>query len=94
MGYHLRTPDPETGCTSETPYPRLAGYEAGFRFFHPGIGRWVNRDPIGILGGLALYGLGQNSTPNNIDVLGLRVEASCPLHDYLTKYLTAYLAAR
>ena len=45
MGYHFTTPWCEAGCTPKSAYPRLAEYEAGCRFYHPGSGRWVNRDP-------------------------------------------------
>jgi uncharacterized protein RhaS with RHS repeats len=30
-------------------------YYYGFRFYDPGLQRWINRDPIGELGGLNLY---------------------------------------
>ena len=43
----------------------------GYRYYNPGLGRWLNRDPIGEMGGLNLFGFVQNSAPNRIDPLGL-----------------------
>ena len=71
MGYHLKTLDPELGCTSETPYPRFAGYEAGFRFYTPSLGRWLSRDPVGEEGGAAVYGFVGDDPANRVDMFGL-----------------------
>lgn len=35
------------------------------------MGRWLNRNPIGEIGGLNLYGMVWNDPVNKIDVLGL-----------------------
>jgi RHS repeat-associated protein len=43
----------------------------GYRFYDPGAGRWLNRDPIGEQGGLNLYGMVGNDGVNLIDYLGL-----------------------
>jgi RHS repeat-associated protein len=45
----------------------------GYRFYSPGIGRWMNRDPIGEAGGINLYGFVQNDPGNLIDPLGLEI---------------------
>jgi RHS repeat-associated protein len=42
----------------------------GQRFYTPTLGRWVNRDPIGEVGGLGLYGFVGNDCPNRWDLLG------------------------
>ena len=42
----------------------------GYRFYDPGAGRWLNRDPIGERGGLNLYGMVGNDAVNWIDYLG------------------------
>ncbi len=42
----------------------------GYRYYNPEIGRWVNRDPIGELGGLNLFGTARNNLQNRIDILG------------------------
>jgi RHS repeat-associated protein len=43
----------------------------GYRFYSPGLGRWVNRDPIGERGGINLYGFAGNTPIQQIDPLGL-----------------------
>ena len=46
-------------------------YNYGYRFYSPGFGRWVNRDPLGEVGGLNLYGFVSNSPINTGDPYGL-----------------------
>ncbi len=43
----------------------------GFRYYSPRFARWINRDPIGIEGGINLYGMVGNDAVNKIDVWGL-----------------------
>ncbi len=43
----------------------------GYRFYSAGVGRWLNRDPIGETGGIGLYTYAGNNPPNFIDPLGL-----------------------
>jgi RHS repeat-associated protein len=43
----------------------------GYRFYDPGAGRWLNRDPIGEEGGVNLYGMVGNEAINWIDSFGL-----------------------
>jgi len=43
----------------------------GYRFYDPGHGRWLNRDPIAEAGGLNLYGFVGNDPVNAVDVLGM-----------------------
>ena len=47
-------------------------YYYGYRFYDPGQGRWLNRDPIGEPGGLNLYGFIENNPINFVDYLGLQ----------------------
>ena len=42
----------------------------GYRYYDPGVGRWLNRDPIRELGGLNLYTIVANALTSGIDVLG------------------------
>jgi len=49
--------------------PCVAYY--GYRYYHPELGRWLSRDPIGEKGGLNLYALVRNSASSKIDYLGL-----------------------
>jgi RHS repeat-associated protein len=50
-------------------------YNYGYRFYSPGMGRWINRDPIGEAGGLNLYAAFANSPTNQTDARGLYVES-------------------
>jgi RHS repeat-associated protein len=52
----------------------------GYRFYDPGAGRWLNRDPIGEAGGINLYGMVGNDAVGRVDVLGL---TACD--DYVNK---------
>ncbi len=52
----------------------------GYRFYKPDLGRWLNRDPIGEVGGLNLYVFIKNSSLYHIDYLGLwNIEPSDPI---------------
>ena len=42
-------------------------YDYGYRFYSPGLGRWINRDPILEQGGFNLYNFVSNSPTNAID---------------------------
>jgi RHS repeat-associated protein len=48
-------------------------YQVRFRYLHPTLGRWPNRDPIEELGGNSLYNFVRNSPVNQVDVFGLLV---------------------
>ena len=72
MSYSL-TPFGRTALrTAKTAYPRFNGCESGFRFFSPGIGRWMSRDPIGEKGGGNLLCFIRNCPDTALDYLGLR----------------------
>ena len=43
----------------------------GYRYYNPSTGRWLNRDPIGELGGINLYAFVGNDPATFIDILGL-----------------------
>ena len=45
-------------------------YYYGYRFYHPVLMRWVNRDPIGERGGINLYAFCKNTTSCFFDDLG------------------------
>ncbi len=45
-------------------------YYYGYRFYSPGLGRWVSRDPIEESGGVNLCGFNQNDGINMTDYLG------------------------
>ena len=46
-------------------------YQVRNRFLHPGLGRWINRDPIGYGGGINLYGYVNGNPVNGVDYFGL-----------------------
>jgi len=53
---------------------QLAGlYYYGYRFYSSGLGRWINRDPIGTAGGINLYGFVSNNPANYTDYRGLLI---------------------
>ncbi|MCD6304199.1 MAG: RHS repeat-associated core domain-containing protein, partial [Planctomycetes bacterium] len=56
-GYHF---DSETGL-----------YHVRNRMYHPTLGRWMQRDPIGYVDGMSLYGYVGASTATRVDPLGL-----------------------
>ena len=43
----------------------------GYRFYSPGLGRWVNRDPIGETGGVNIYCFSMGNPISNYDYIGL-----------------------
>jgi RHS repeat-associated protein len=42
----------------------------GYRYYAPETGRWLGRDPIGVRGGLKLYGMLGDDAVGRVDVLG------------------------
>lgn len=48
------------------------------RYYDPAIGRFINKDPIGLLGGLNMYAYVGNNPIKLIDPLGLQVSNSWP----------------
>ncbi len=46
-------------------------YYYGYRFYHPNLQRWLNRDPLGELGAINLHGYVDNNSINSIDPFGL-----------------------
>jgi RHS repeat-associated protein len=46
-------------------------YYYGYRYYAPGLGRWVSRDPIEEQGGLNILCFNRNNPTTEIDVLGL-----------------------
>ena len=54
-------------------HERSGLYDFGFRFYSPGMGRWLNRDPIQEAGGINLYAAMGNNPVNSLDSYGLDV---------------------
>jgi hypothetical protein len=44
-----------------------------FAIYHPELGRWISRDPIGESGGNNLYGMVANDPVSSWDYLGLAI---------------------
>ena len=51
----------------ENPQPAHARATSGLRFYNPGLGRWISRDPIGEEGGVALFAFVGNSPSSAFD---------------------------
>jgi RHS repeat-associated protein len=51
-------------------------YDYGFRFYSPGLGRWINRDPIREQGGANMYAFSGNTPLNAMDAHGLLTDAA------------------
>jgi uncharacterized protein (DUF2235 family) len=47
----------------------------GYRYYSPGLGRWLSRDPMEESGGVNLYGFCANSPADSVDSLGLALYA-------------------
>ena len=64
--------------TTISPEPNAPTYQKsdlhyyGYRYYSPELGRWISRDPIGILGGVNLYNFNQNSVIGTFDYIGLK----------------------
>ena len=49
-------------------------YNYGYRFYVPLLGRWINRDPIGEMGGVNLFSFAKNDGIGELDKYGLLLE--------------------
>ena len=57
---------------STKPFEAVTGlYYYGYRWYSPGLGRWISRDPLEEAGGANLQGFNQNAPPDVFDPLGL-----------------------
>ena len=52
-------------------------YYYGYRYYSPGMGRWLSRDPMGEDGGVNLLAFVRNNPAGYVDPLGLAAAASC-----------------
>ena len=68
-------------------------YYYGYRYYCPGLGRWINRDPVGERKSLNLYLYDQNNPLNNVDMVGLSTVVTKEI-DYISYCieLTCWLA--
>jgi len=58
--------------SSKELHPNSGMYYFGFRFYEPTLQRWMNQDPLGIRGGLNLYGFVGNNPICCLDPWGLK----------------------
>jgi len=78
MGYYY-TAEPENAvpakfwATPKTHVPGSPVKERGHRYLMPETGRWLNRDPIGEDGGLAIYVINGNRCVDLVDPIGLEL---------------------
>jgi RHS repeat-associated protein len=97
MGYFLTT-EAETAVPAKshaspkthTPLPRLQ--ERGLRFYSSGIGRWVNRDPIGETDGRNVFAFVANDPVGVLDLLGetlIVIDPDAPVLTYSTRMIDA-----
>src|SRR5205823_1690335 len=76
---HLSSPNVYRFSSKEI-HPNSGFYYYGYRFYDPGLQRWLNRDPIGEDGGLNLYQFVLNSPVMGHDPFGLKSRyADCML---------------
>src|SRR5947199_3230180 len=57
--------------SSKEIHPNSGFYYYGYRFYDPGLQRWLNRDPVGERGGLNLYRFCKHRPVMEVDPLGL-----------------------
>src|SRR5262249_38148443 len=57
--------------SSKEIHVRSGMYYYLYRFYDPNLQRWINRDRLGELGGVNLYGLLLNSPMSSVDPFGL-----------------------
>ena len=70
-------------------------YYYGYRFYSPQLMRWLNRDPIGVRGGLNLYGFCRNNSLNRYDIDGRAVRIAQNGREItVTVNITIYYAHR
>ena len=67
-------------------------YDYGLRFYSPGMGRWMNRDPLGESGEVNLYVAMGNSPINAVDAYGLYVKVEIYPEDPYKVILTVPIA--
>jgi RHS repeat-associated protein len=60
--------------TGQKWYPELGLYDYKARVYHPSLGRFMQTDPIGLGGGMNVYGYVGGDPVHSSDPLGLRVE--------------------
>lgn len=67
----------------------------GYRYYSPGLGRWLNRDPVGEVGGLNLGTYVLNNPVDWIDMYGMAVAPCCgpDVTDYVKRTLDAVTSA-
>ena len=57
--------------------PETENYYVRNRYYSPVLGRWISRDPIGIEGGVNLYGYADSSPAGNADQTGTATWNQC-----------------
>jgi len=100
MGYHLRAEAAagprETGCATRGARAPRTGVGSGYRYYVPGLGRWISRDPIEEVGGSHLYAKSRNNALVRFDILGLleTIQHKGPVRRWRDGGLTVALSSR
>ncbi len=67
-------------------------YQVRNRYLHPGLGRWMTRDPIEYSDGLNLFDYCHNRPTNEIDALGLAAACAAPVLKFVaTRVVTKFI---
>ena len=61
--------------------PEAGLYQVRNRYLHPGLGRWINRDPAGYVDGMNLYQYVRSNSVNRSDPHGLMTFYECCSND-------------
>jgi RHS repeat-associated protein len=61
----------------------------GYRYYNPGTGRWISRDPIGEQGGVNLYAFLNNAPLSKVDALGLMAKLPSPEGSYILRNIAS-----
>ena len=64
--------------SSKEIHPNSGFYYYGYRFYDPGLQRWLNRDPLGERGGINLFEFVGNVPTHAVDRFGLQVIVNPP----------------
>ena len=60
----------QAGVASDSVIGDTGLHYYGYRYYSPNLGRWLNRDPVGELGGMNLYGFLNNEPLSRLDPHG------------------------
>jgi RHS repeat-associated protein len=77
MGFFFTAASADSRVPSGTLTPEPQVSNPGSRYYSPGMGRWLSRDPLGGYGGPNYYAFVRNRPTSSVDLLGLRTKTEC-----------------